>query len=1791
MYEKGSTTLLKEQTEATFTGLKTGAYTVKVSVIVNKIPVETTEKDRIINQPEEIKINPSLINNVVCFGEKRKVKINPTGGTGILSYQWRKKGSTSVISTNEDLTAVAGSYNVTITDANTCSKTFNNIIINQPTKALSIDTLTEDATINKKDVPSGINLDGRITATVTGGWGSYKHVWKNQSGTTVGGNSNILDNVGAGLYSLTVIDRDGCSVTILIEVKEPKPIGIAISYPDETDQISCKGANNATIKVGFATDGPIIESFKWYKTTKTNFISGTENKEILDNRNPGFYGVEVIINNNDGVPIKIYPTKDFEVTEPDVLEIDTVKTKPNDINCFGEKGSFDLFVKGGTESYAYQLSKDGGKSYELQVSFNGNVNIPELVYGDYQVKIRDANNCSLKEDYKFKIEQPEQLVITKLDNKDATVFSELESDGSYKPVPNGIILVKVEGGLPFNPTTTPHYEYVLTDKGGVLAPRKGITTTNFSGEEVIELRDVKGSFLGVDYILTVTDSSPNGCPKTTDYTIKEPEKLIVSLKLDKNVNCFSGNDGQLSLSVVGGKTTDYRYEWFKKKAGVFKSLGATKPVEIEVGEYKVKVTVIFEGKETESKETNVIEVREPTPLKVIATIQKVRCLGGSDGEIKLEVSGGTIGGSINTTYEYDWSNTKKNKDISGLIAGIYTVKITYNGSCQFIETYSIEEPEKELVGNLDIFENPTRNELDLDGTIPDGSITANISDGRPPYIYEWTDALGNVVGNNSKTLANVGGGNYTLKVTDDNGLGCVKIFTRELEEPEPFLVSIDPLLVKELKCFGDDNGSIKVTVEGGLTPYTYKWYKILADKTKEYFSITKGTLQTLKDIGVGTYGVEVTDNAGIKTTKSTEFELIQNDKLEITYKVDPVTCYKGKDGAIDINVTGGTGIDTYTYSWRGGEKTKKITGLAAGKYSVRVSDENKCVVEEIDIEVTQPEEHKVTAMLTIPRGAGEKDGKIIVNITGNTTPYTLEWEDVDGKRKETIKTIEGLKAGDYILRLKVEGGCTFEYKFMLKEPEKLKIKVEEVGGINCYGDLSGTLKLETEGGVGDAKYKWYKILNKDINTKEEIKRASGFKEVSGFSSGDYIAEVTDFNGIKAESDIYTITQPSFIEVTSSSENVSCFEKKDGIINLEAKGGTGKYYYSVSKDGGDYGTEVEFTDTTVISNLDIGDYDVKVRDENRCDLKENGVNKILNFTITQPKALEITEKITHVTGFGLDNGSIIAAVTGGTHFTTTDYKYSWKDVTGKEIAITKDIFNQVAGTYTLEVTDANTCFIRKEITINQPDLLKVTVQQQNIVLCKGDKTASIASTIIGGQKPYKAYAWYKKGETSVQSPRTTLSSIGIGTYYLIVTDTNDNVTQSADIVIEEPDFLRIQLTSKSEGCGTTDDWTIEANVSGGTAPFKYFWSTGETTKDITQQSLGTYFVVITDANGCQITERITLENTNIFNVIPNVKEIVCYNNCSGEITLDIQGGFAPYTILWNTGATTQSIKNLCAGEYTVEVEDSNGCREIKTVTLQNPEEFIFELIPDKVTLCQDEDIEYDVTMNNVVSYNWTSDTGFRSNKSMVTLSEGGNYTLTVVTNEGCSISRNLEITKSDIVIDAQLILTSQAFAGEEIAIINVSAPISSNVDWEIPSNVTIIQKEKEGVVVEFPAPGDYEISLVSSEGDCNKKQTKIVTVLKARNLVDVGDTEGPFIKEYKVYANPNKGQFKVDVVLEKEAEISLRLFGLGANTTTLDREFKGEKEYTIDYDMNVPVGIYILLLETSKAKRIIKVIIE
>ena len=302
-------------------------------------------------------------------------------------------------------------------------------------------------------------------------------------------------------------------------------------------------------------------------------------------------------------------------------------------------------------------------------------------------------------------------------------------------------------------------------------------------------------------------------------------------------------------------------------------------------------------------------------------------------------------------------------------------------------------------------------------------------------------------------------------------------------------------------------------------------------------------------------------------------------------------------------------------------------------------------------------------------------------------------------------------------------------------------------------------------------------------------------------------------------------------IVSSNYNgsdVSCFNSTDGSIDLTSVGGTLPYTYLWNN-----------SDTTEdLSSIGAGTYQVLVTDVNGCSISTN-------ISLNQPDTILLSSVITHVKCNSYTDGAIDLSVVGG----VTPYQYSWSTTD-----ISEDISNIGVGVYNVTVTDINNCVVSASYTVNEEAPIVITSLPEHVT-CYNLSNGIISTGVTGGVQPYN-YSW-NTGETTA-----SLDSLNIGTYILTVTDSN-NCFKHDTIVITQPDSLYATIDSELNPNGhhislfQMQDGSIELEVFGGTSPYQFIWSNGETTEDIVNVGAGEYSVTITDENGCEFSTRITL----------------------------------------------------------------------------------------------------------------------------------------------------------------------------------------------------------------------------------------------------------------------------------------------------------------------------------------------
>ncbi|MBF7093392.1 T9SS type A sorting domain-containing protein [Flavobacterium sp. ALJ2] len=621
--------------------------------------------------------------------------------------------------------------------------------------------------------------------------------------------------------------------------------------------------------------------------------------------------------------------------------------------------------------------------------------------------------------------------------------------------------------------------------------------------------------------------------------------------------------------------------------------------------------------------------------------------------------------------------------------------------------------------------------------------------------------------------------------------------------------------------------------------------------------------------------------------------------------------------------------------------------------------------------------------------------------------------------------------------------------------------------------------------------------------------------------------------------------------------------------------------------------------------------------------------------------------------GGSNGKIIASITGGTPIEGNSYEYKWRNSNNEVISNDKTTTEFVSGvyaitlqdipadTYTLQIRDANYsvttdnlgCTIIPVISIEltQPDPIVVIFEVKQTISCNvsnefGDETDQnpidgqrdesqdgiLTAHVTGGVPfngfennglPYK-YFWKKQiangNWITLNDEDATAKNLSDGNYALNVEDANgirlgtyvNNIlTKEIDVTrfMAEPPKLELTFTKEDILCTQGNNGLATAHVTGGTPPYTYEWSNGETTQTITELTTNNYFVKITDTKGCSVQGSILIQQPNGVEVNETITNPICFEANDGSITLAPTGGVTPYQYLWNTGETTQNLSTLAAGTYTLTLTDANSCITIRTFELKNPDPIVINLGKDR-TLCNDQVLDLDASIaDNNAQYNWTSTNGFTSSEPKVTLNEAGTYLVKVTSSLGCIGEDEIEIKTNEVVINSEYLLSSQAYIDEEVILVNTSKPFGESTQWILPNDVTVVDKQDKHVTVKFKETGVYTIGLQQTQGECFAVYNKNITAEKRSTLPNAGSTP-KFIIDFIVTPNPNDGNFQAIINLENISAVNLRLFSAAGHFTTINKKDSGKKNYQVDFNTNLPAGIYILALETEQQTLVKKIII-
>jgi gliding motility-associated-like protein len=1457
------------QTGSGASGLAYGVYTVTVTD-ANGCSMNASI---VVNEPRCAAFDGTVkITNVLCAGNMNgDASVFLSGGTPPYSIQWNDPSAQTGASA---INLGAGTYEVLATDSNGCNFA-QTITITQPAQLTNV--------MNSTNVTTGGGSNGTATANPFGGTQPYTFNWN------TGGTTQMITGLSAGTYVLNLSDTNNCQVIDSVMILDAPCQNLVLA--SSATSVSCNGANDGSAFV-IALHGDAPYTYSWSNgatsATASNLAAGTYVVTVTDANNCSAF-------------------KNIIVTEPQALSI---ALAPTAISCFNQNdGTIELSVAGGTFPYYY--------------SWSNSISVEDQAYlsdGTYSVTVTDANGCSANGS--ATIVRPAEITMT---YTNTAVTCNSGSDASIDITVNGGILPynfswnngevtedlsSVQSGQ-YIPTVTDANGCSLTLSLGILidqpapvaalsysvscpVPGSGVAevdvtpTGGWQSSYQLSFDDgvnfqTAGDYdilLPVNATYTVVIRDSNGCISPLPIVVSiNPELSISAINFN---SCFyeAGASGQVDITPSGGNGGPYSVSL--NNGGTFEAQG---DYSFSVASDSTYSVIIRDSNSCVSVAWN---ISLPAPLLATSASSSfnaynVSCKGMNDGSIDVSISGGTI------PYSYAWSNSSTAQDQTSLTAGTYSVVITDGSGCS--DTLNITLTEPTMLVSAGITSDYNGYGVSCSG-MSDGSIDISVSGGVGPYEYQWstTDTTEDIIG--------IPAGTYTAIATDQNNCSDTTIIT--LAQPAPLNLQISSTSDYGgfgISCNGSGDGAVDLQVSGGVALYSYNWS-------------SGDTTEDLSALVAGSYSVVVTDQNNCSDTLSVNISepvaLAASLVATSDYNGYNISCNGMSDASIDIDVTGG--VAAYTYSWSNGSTTQDLSGIAAGAYTVTITDANNCTTA-MNFYMIQPDSLSASATVTSSFNGyqvscnGSTDGAVDLSVNGGIVPYTYTWSN-----GTTSEDLSGIGAGIYTSTITDMNNCTANVLVNLTQPPALISLILSTSNFNgyeisCSGMADGSADLMVNGGVAAYTYTW--------------SNGATTEDLSGAAAGTYSVIITDQNNCTDTATV-TLTEPASLNAVVSAtsnfngSNISCAGASDGSVDVTVSGGVTGYIYNWSNGTG----------SEDLNGIGAGSYSLTVTDANNC-------SATLTISLIEPAPLIATGTVTsNFNGFGVScsgsaDGAIDISISGG----TAAYNYSWSNGSSAE-----DPANLAAGTYSVSITDANGCTGNLSFDLSQPAALSITADIQN-VLCDGFSTGSINVTVNGGVNPY-AYSW------SNGSADEDITNATSGAYSVIVTDQN-NCSVADTFVIGQSYPLALGWVSADVTCAGQANGYAHVSVSGGTNSYTYNWSNGGTEATISNIPAGTYSVLVTDGNNCTSTISITVTEPDALGITlesplyPNGFNVSANEGSDGSINATISGGSMPYNFSWSNGAGTEDLFNLSAGLYTLVVTDSAGCTSSGSITLTEP----------------------------------------------------------------------------------------------------------------------------------------------------------------------------------------------------------------------------------------------------------------
>ena len=1335
--------------------------------------------------------------------------------------------------------------------------------------------------------------------------------------------------------------------------------------------------------------------------------------------------------------------------------IDNVAT--TDPTCAGNDGTIVITASGGTGAIQYSI--DNGVTFQASNTFNG------LADATYNIVIEDANGCQ------------------------ATTTVTLNPS----PVPSITNVAVV------NPTCNGG-----TDGSIVITASGGTGALSYSIDNGVTFQ-ASNTFNGLGagpYDIVVEDAS--GCQDVTSTTLTDPPAVVISNVASTDPTCNGGTDGQIVITAAGG-TGALQYSINNgvtfQASGTFTGLGAAT--------YNI---VVEDASGCQATTTATLTDPPAVSITNVATTDPT-CNGDTDGQIVITASGGTgaLTYSIDNGVTFQASNT-----FTGLGAATYNIVVEDASGCQATTTATLTNPPVVNISNV-ATTNPTCN----GGT--DGQIVITAAGGTGALSYSIDNG---VTFQASNTFTGLGGATYNIVVEDASG--CQATTTATLTDPST--VSITNVATVDPTCNGGTDGSITITASGGTGALQY--------------SIDNGvTFQAGNNfpaLGAATYNIVVEDASGCQATTTATLTDPSTVNISNVATTDP-TCNGGTDGSIVITAAGGTG--SLQYSIDNGvtfQASNTFTGLGAAIYNIVVEDASGC---QATTTATITDPAAVTyGIVTTDENCGAGDGTItLTGAGGDGGPYNYSIDN--GVTFQASGSFVGLSAGGYNVVVEDASGCQATAVETVNGNGGATITgITEDISLLCNGDCNGQLTATVVGGILPYVYSWVDGSATPVGGNSAT--------ITGLCADSYTLTVTDNAGAGCPIVLgYALSEPAAITYTVTITDENC-GTGNGIIDITAAAGGdgGPYQYSI--DNG-----VTFQASGTFAGLSAATYNVVVEDGNGCQgISTETVNSIAGPSITNVASTDplcgagdgtITITASGGTGalqYSIDNGVTFQAGNNFTGLAPATYNIVVEDAAGcqstttatltdlgpptitlvattdptcgaanGDITITAgggtgplqySIDNGVtfqagnnftglgAATYNIVVEDALGCQATTTATLTDLGSPSITNVATTDPTCNGGTDGQIVITASGGTGALN----YSIDNGVTFQASNTFTGLGAATYNVVVEDANGCQATTTATLTDPAAVIISNVAVIAPTCGLNNG-SITIVAAGGTGSLQYSIDNGVTFQagnSFSGLAIGTYDIVVEDANGCQATTQailVDLGSPLITNVA--VTDPTC-GNTNGDITITASGGTGTIQYSIDNGVTFQAsnvFSGLLPASYNIVIEDANGCQATTLVTLTDLGSPVINVVNTTDPTCGNIDGTITITATGgtgTLQYSIDNGVTFQASNLFTGLA-GATYDIVVEDVNGCQATTQVTINNAPVPTITNLAVVDPSCGLNNGSINIVASGGTGTLQYSIDNGVTF----QASNLFAGLAAGTYDIVVEDANG-CQATSQVILT---------------------------------------------------------------------------------------------------